>query len=275
MFLRLNGSQSKKWVGTINNYSLGTLENLEAYCKEDGGQYTIAEEVGESGTPHLQFAVVFKTKKRFTTLKKVFPNAHWEKMRGTPMQAFEYCRKDSTDPKHIRSNVKFPRKIVFPKTIGQRLWQRFIIEKIIETQPDDRSIYWFYESRGGIGKSVFCKYIHQMHDAIFVPPKRDDAFHAIAKKIEAKEPIDLVVYDIPRCIKEEFISYSAIEKVKDGLFSSGKYEGCMCCYACPHVIVFSNHPPDTSKLSADRWHVYELTDVAKVIGRDFKLMKKE
>ena len=36
---------------------------------------------------------------------------------------------------------------------------------------------------------------------------------------------------------------------------SGKYEGGMCVFPEPHIISVSNHRPDTSKLSEDRWSV--------------------
>jgi len=53
--------------------------------------------------------------------------------------------------------------------------------------------------------------------------------------------------------KENYISYEALEEIKDGLFFSGKYESGMVCINPPHVVVLCNFAPDESKLSKDRW----------------------
>lgn len=52
--------------------------------------------------------------------------------------------------------------------------------------------------------------------------------------------------------------YQALESVKNGYFINTKYETGVACYAIPHVIVFSNHAPDMSALSLDRWHIHTM-----------------
>ena len=52
--------------------------------------------------------------------------------------------------------------------------------------------------------------------------------------------------------------YVTIEKGKDGKFFNSKYEGKLVRYARPHVLCFSNQPPDLSMLSADRYNVIQL-----------------
>lgn len=83
----------KNWCFTINN----PVESKEVYLKKlkDLIKYAIlADEVGESGTPHIQGFAQFYDRIRLTALKKLFPTAHFEAMRGTPSQASEYCKKD-------------------------------------------------------------------------------------------------------------------------------------------------------------------------------------
>lgn len=41
------------------------------------------------------------------------------------------------------------------------------------------------------------------------------------------------------------IHYSGYEDIKDMCFYSGKYEGGMICGNNPHLIIFSNGPPET------------------------------
>lgn len=65
----------------------------------------------------------------------------------------------------------------------------------------------------------------------------------------------LIVYDVPRTTAD-FISYTALESLKNGCFFSGKYEGGQVLMPHPHVVVFANQRPDESKMSADRWKLY-------------------
>jgi len=51
-------------------------------------------EVGESGTPHLQGYIYYKTLVSLKQMKEVHPTAHWEPQRGTPQEASDYCKKD-------------------------------------------------------------------------------------------------------------------------------------------------------------------------------------
>jgi len=83
--------QSKFWCFTINNpkpdyADLKPIKNWE--------YMVVGNEVGESGTPHLQGFVVYKTRTKFSTVKNQIPAAHIEKMKGSPTQASDYCKKD-------------------------------------------------------------------------------------------------------------------------------------------------------------------------------------
>lgn len=48
----------------------------------------------DSGRRHLQGFVAFKICTKFSTVRIRLPGAHIEKMRGTPEEALEYCKKD-------------------------------------------------------------------------------------------------------------------------------------------------------------------------------------
>ena len=41
---------------------------------------------------------------------------------------------------------------------------------------------------------------------------------------------------------------------------SGKYEGGICYFDSPHVIIFANSEPMMDKLSKDRWEILDLND---------------
>jgi hypothetical protein len=89
-------SPKKHWVFTLNN----------PLPDDQGGLWlppydyaVLGNEVGESGTPHIQGYVIFKNKLRLNQLKTHSPQgqrAHWEPQSqySTPAQAADYCMKD-------------------------------------------------------------------------------------------------------------------------------------------------------------------------------------
>lgn len=83
---------------TLNNWTTEEETKLMQWCKEgDLVKYAIwGQEVGESGTPHLQGYVELSKKRAFNSIRKVlFGRGHVEKRRGTPQQAADYCKKDA------------------------------------------------------------------------------------------------------------------------------------------------------------------------------------
>jgi hypothetical protein len=66
-----------------------------------------------------------------------------------------------------------------------------------------------------------------------------------------------VIIDIPRS-RLDYVSYTAIEEIKNGCFFSTKYESDMVVFNSPHIICFANAYPETSQMSADRWKIYEI-----------------
>ncbi len=95
--------------------------------------------------------------------------------------------------------------------------------------------------------------------AIIVGGKASDAGYAIQQYIEKNgEGPKIVILDVPRTKSAEYISYESIENIKNGCFFSGKYEGGMVRFNKPHIIVFANEPPESSRMSADRWNITQL-----------------
>jgi len=119
-----------------------------------------------------------------------------------------------------------------------------------------RKIYWFWESKGNWGKSITATYMIDNMNATEVSGKGADVLCGISQLIEKTgECPPIVIYDIPRSIGAEYVSYMALEKLKDGKFFSGKYESGMVRYNKPHIVCFANEPPEYGKLSTDRWVV--------------------
>jgi len=93
-------------------------------------------------------------------------------------------------------------------------------------------------------------------NALEVSGAAKDVFCGVATSLD-KFDIKTVIYDIPR-ESIQYVQYQAIEKIKDGKFFSPKYESGMVRFNKPHIVCFSNCPPNMRALSADRWIVKEL-----------------
>jgi len=105
---RRRGNQSKHWCYTINNPKDGDSPSAEA-CKSLFAYSVAGKEVGKNGTPHIQGYCILFQRKRLSAMKKLFPTAHLEIMKGTPIQASIYCKKDG----------KFEEFGTLPKTAAQ------------------------------------------------------------------------------------------------------------------------------------------------------------
>ncbi len=69
----------------------------------------IGEEVGDSGTPHLQGFLEFDRQIAFSVLHRALGKSHIEARKGTPTQAAEYCRKgEQTKDEWTRLGIRGP-----------------------------------------------------------------------------------------------------------------------------------------------------------------------
>lgn len=244
-------SPAKRWCFTLNNYTELDISSIVPQIKTLCNIAIVAKEVGQSGTPHLQGYLEFKTKCR---PKSRFTNRiHWEKCKGNREENITYCRKDN--------NILLMLGIDKPYTIELDLyeWQKQIV-KVLDGPINDRYLYWYWEETGCAGKTTFCKWIYTHYDDVVVlSGKAADMKHGIVQFKETTGRLPkIILIDMPRSTNLDFLSYQGIEEVKDMFFFSGKYEGGMICGAPPHLIIFSNEEPNYSKCSADRWMVTEL-----------------
>lgn len=239
-------SASKYWIFVLNNWTQEELDEIITICGSNN--YCIGEEVGKNGTPHLQGFISFNKKSRpFES----FPNKriHWKKCKASAEANIKYTTKDGI----IHSNFYKPLKLITEFLP----WHKQVLD-IIKSEPDFRTIYWFWEPIGNIQKTAIAKYICAKYNAIVVSGKSTDCKNAILQYFNTKEKYpEIIIFDIPR-VNQNHISYEALESIKNGLFYSGKYEGGMCIFNCPHVICFANEEPDIEVLSKDRWHIIRI-----------------
>lgn len=246
---------AKRWCFTFNNYTTSELSLIRAALDQSTDElvYIVGEEVGESGTPHLQGYVEHTKKIRPVEYFKWSKSIHWESARGTTRENATYCSKDGK----FFTNIKMPKPLKLLKPEQFYDWQKDVVD-IVDKEPDDRTIHWFYEKNGNRGKSALCKYLCAKKDALICSGKSADIKFMIVnynKKFGVYP--EVIIYDIPRTAAA-YVSYGGLEEIKNGCFASSKYECEMVLMNSPHIICFSNAEPELEAISADRWCVREI-----------------
>jgi len=252
-------SPAKHWCWTLNNHSTSDVSSIKGLDSSIVPVITFQEEIGESGTRHLQGTMSFKNKMRPMSLG-LSDKIHWEKMKGTCEEARCYTVKNES---RVSDGIRYIRGWEEHKPYVEHIdelyaWQKDIC-MILEQEPDDREIHWYWEATGGIGKTKFCKYVFTHYDNVVVlGGKASDMKMAIVQYRDKNKKLPkIILIDMPRCTMD-YISYQGVEEIKNMFFFSGKYEGGMVCGQPPHMICFANEPPDKEKLSKDRWNIKEI-----------------
>lgn len=244
-------SPARYWCFTWNKYPKNYYDLIDPVFQDH--KWIVGEEVGESGTPHLQGYIEFDKKKRPASLG-LPKQIHWEKCKGNRLQNVRYCSKEGK----FCGNLRPPREVRFP--VMDKQWEKDILN-IIKSEPDDRTIHWYWSEQGNMGKTTFTKYMMAKHEAIVLSGKGADVRNGALTWLKDKGYYpEICIFPIPRSFNSDYLSYEAIENVKDACFYSGKYEGGAVCEPCPHLFVFANFPPDESRMSADRWVIRNIDE---------------
>jgi len=287
--------QARNWCFTLNNYTDDDIERLGS--PPDFVRYLVyGKEVGTSGTPHLQGFVSLSVRKRFNQVVDVIGgNAHIEKARNVAA-SIDYCKKDGDvyefgvpppatgqrndleafkdavksgerDLKRLREDhsaviAKFPRFVndyiddqierVLLEDHSLYDWQADLV-LTLEGEPDDRTINFLVDTQGNQGKTWFAKWWCQHHSnaQLIEPGKKADMAFALRSDVR---------YVFVNCTREQvdYLNYSFLEAIKDGIVFSPKYESRVRYLGPVHIVVMMNHAPDYNKLSFDRYNVINL-----------------
>lgn len=251
---------SRHWCFTFNNYNSKDIEQLEQIFNNNCEKYIFENEIGEKGTPHLQGYIITIKKCRPTELG-LSRTIHWEKCKGKEQDNILYCSKDFRNKVdnckvYKSSNINIPRPLKIINDL--RKWQSDL-KKIVEDEPDDRKIIWVYEKKGNVGKSAFSKYMVVKHNALYITEgKKSDIINIVYNYVLTNE-LNILILDVPRDNGNK-VSYKSLEEIKNGLICNTKYETGNKVINAPHIIVFSNSPPEYDKFSLDRWEVYNIVN---------------
>jgi len=249
-------SAARNWVFTIpvNQFPRELLfQQLQKIAKSFVFQHEVGE---ETNYEHHQGYIELKKKNRRTFLRNTLGPFHFEVCRNRDA-AIKYC--SNPLKRRIGKPVTFNLELPYS---GEDLlhqddffpWQKFL-HNIIMTEPDDRSIYWFFETDGCVGKSKFAKTIcyHNPNVCLVTATKSADILTC------AETHFTTYIFDFPRSLGE-FCPFNALEQLKNGFITDCKLkkQGRTLMFKPPHVIILSNRMPKTEKLSQDRWKIYEI-----------------
>jgi len=151
---------------------------------------------------------------------------------------------------------------------GLRPWQRNVADLFIE--PEDamfgRTIHYIWEAEGNTGKSALAKYLATREGGLMVTYSGGADVLFVAARYIAEHgcgPL-VIVINIPRGVPAQEVDYIALEQLKDGSFVSTKYDSRVITMDRPHIVMFANEPPAMEKISADRWVVATVDQLAAV-----------
>lgn len=251
------GKSSRNWCFTFNNHEKEDIDFLLGHWSEQ--RYVFQEECGESGTPHLQGVVVFKNSKFMHQLRKYSQKIHWESCKSI-IASIEYCSKKTKRWGGIWVKGYKVKDMTFRKKKRPLLhkWQKDLLEILDDKEDDYRSINWWWEEYGNVGKTYFIKWLMTYRKCCYIGGKANDAKYILRNFIDKNGEPDIIAFNIPRRYMEK-LNYELIEQVKDMLLVSGKYESCsLMSWKNPHVLVFANEEPQLKALSLDRWKVVKI-----------------
>lgn len=150
-----------------------------------------------------------------------------------------------------------------------RPWQQILL--LLLNKQLDRVIYFVYETEGNVGKTWFRRHLVLHHNYMYVEGRtqNNDLGPLILKHWPAG-----IVYDIPRSsIADDghlILSYHSLEALKDEMLFTTKYHGFSGFIPKMKLIVFSNAPPNISKLSRDRFKVFYIHNDSLIFDQFFE-----
>lgn len=270
------GKYGRRACFTLNNWTEPERQALLKDFKLYANGWCFGEECGKKKSiPHLQGYVEFHSERAFNSVNKIVGRARWSTAVKCKLANVRYCRKGKNvneywEEKKGISKAPTIRDEELKKARSEydnvvwRPWQEWVVYLRSTNPTDDRSIYWIWEPKGNVGKSFLYKYFAINFPVVIAEGKASDVFNQVNTYLDRPLPEDYthttVLVNIPRSVHQEWVSYQAIERIKDGALYSGKYEGGVCILAKVHVFVFANEPPKWKEFSSDRWQVYEIVD---------------
>lgn len=243
-------NRARAWCLTQFNYT----DEHKIKLSQNFDYFVYGEEIcPTTGSPHLQCYVANRNQISFTTMKKMFPTARISVAHGTMQQNLTYCSKEG----NFKTNIRLKAPIRTIEVL--RPWQQKIVD-ILNEQPEDRTIWWFWEPDGNTGKSALCKYLAVKRGSMIITTNKSAD---IATCID--EDCSEYIFDFPRSV-EGFSPWNGLEQLKNGLITEAKLKkkAKTTIINNPHVIIFANWVPDKVPVTIDKLKIVRIKDDMEV-----------
>lgn len=174
----------------------------------------------------------------------------------------KYCMKDESRVAGPWSDQKVYMGKDLPGTLWD--WQEEVKARCFQ-EADDRTINYIVDRKGRMGKSKFCKYMGWKHNAVCIPwGKTGDILNYIVK-VGARTTY---VFDLSRTKPQDWAKddiSAAMEQIKNGYIVNWKFETGAFYMDPPHIWCFSNELPNLKSMSMDRWKLWEIDDLHRLV----------
>lgn len=166
----MDNIRSRKYCFTINNFTDTDVQKILDISECKLNYLIVGEEIGESGTPHLQGYIHWKNAILFKSMKKMFPRAHYELTKGTDNENKVYCSKDKklirevgepsggqgkrTDLEEIKHRILSGENLAEVVTEGCNNYQQLryaeglVKYRKIDKEYKKKKVYWYHGDTG-------------------------------------------------------------------------------------------------------------------------------
>ncbi len=247
-------NRGRIWIFTYNNPGVSWTQLSHLLSIGEVRKLVGQRERGESGTEHYQGLIQYTNQVSFETLKALDPAIHWERCRNLKASLAYVTKTDTRIDGPWTMGWSIPEQIRTISPGDFRPWQLVAQSLLTGNNEDERNIYWLYERRGGVGKTAFAKWAAINLDTIVLGGRGADIKYGVFKYYKSRGNVQRCIFHFTRSV-EGFVSYQALEEVKDGMFFNTKYESEMILFNSPKILCLANFPPDKDKLSLDRWKI--------------------
>lgn len=159
-------------------------------------------------------------------------------------------------------------------------WQYNLHVRMSTTTQPKRQIWWYCDTKGGAGKTDFCKgmKIRYPKDTLVFTQfgGARDCATVIVNALNSGWTGKYCIIDLPRDAETKSF-YEPLESIRNGMITAIKYQGKTVMWQSRWLIVMANFNPEYGHMSADRWVCYDMSlpafklkcdDVTRVIGQD-------
>lgn len=267
--------RGQRFMLTVHGQHKKDFEKLKDFFDTDFVKCAaIAREFGKNKIhPHWQVYFEITAQKDFKErMTEILGHSdfHLEVAKATQASCANYIY--AVDKNYEAGFVDYNKNLPIPRRYNPepaQFWNNIVLKpfqkdilEIATSCPNRRDIYYFFEEKGNVGKTIISEYLHIYYGAIITGGSSADMKHAISRwqEITGSDPV-IIIVDVARSDSLNQESCKALESIKNALFFDGKYESAMAhSFKKPHVLIFSNKAPKTSFFSEDRWQIFQIVD---------------